>query len=67
MKDVSRETIESGRPDSSPLVCINHCIEMLGRDKTRSITEDVVEWLTFEELLGALLHARDLAERSEKW
>lgn len=66
MKDVSRQTIESGRPDQSPLTCINHCIDMLDRDQTKSVTDDVVQWLTFEELLGALLHARDLAERSER-
>lgn len=65
MKDCGRKSLEAGRPQVSALQAINHCLEALFLDKKRSIHEELVESLTYEELIGALLMARDLAEETD--
>ena len=62
MKDVERKSLESSSPRGSALQAINHCLSCLYRDDKHGVSDKVVENLTFEELINALLMARDLAE-----
>jgi hypothetical protein len=65
MKDCPQKSLELGRPDVPPLVSINHALGQLFADRDRSIHDEVVKGLSYLELIGALLHARDLAESDE--
>jgi hypothetical protein len=65
MNDIPRELAEASRPDVSPLQAISNCLDQLFDDHKRSSSDFVVEGLTFEELIGALLLAKDLAEDEE--
>ena len=62
MKDLSPTDLEEGRPQQSALVCINFCLDCLYADRVHTIADTLTERLTYEELIGALLLARDLAE-----
>lgn len=59
MKDVSEEVCESGRPEVSAEVAVKRALRVLYKDRSRSVMEEVVHDLTFEELIGTLLLARD--------
>lgn len=59
MKDASPTLIESGRPDGSPAQTVEYCLRQLYADRHKSVRDEVAKDLTYEELLGALLHARD--------
>lgn len=65
MKDYTREELEEGRPGYSAYQTIGRCLDCLFTDKTHTINDEVVKGLTFEELIGALLQARDLARQEE--
>ena len=62
MKDVERESLERSRPRGPALQAINHCLSCLYKDDKHGVSDKVVENLSFEELIGTLLVARDLAE-----
>ncbi len=62
MKNASQQYLESSRPDASTLDAIAFCLERLFADSHNNTTDIVCHNLTFEELIGALLLARDLAE-----
>ena len=64
MNDVDRETIEAGRPAEDTLVCINACLDALYADTRRDSRDRFAQDMTYEELLGALLLARDEIEES---
>jgi len=65
MKDYTREQIFDGRPKIEPKKAIKFCIEQLIKDDEKEITDSLVYCLTYEELLGALLLAKDEMERLE--
>jgi len=44
---------------------VNFCLSRLYKDKKHSLEEEIVDALTFEELIGALLGAQSLAEAAE--
>ena len=54
--------LERSRPNITALKGVNFCLDQLYKDKTKSITDEIVQHLTFEELIGALLVARDELE-----
>ncbi len=62
MRDVDRDYLESLRPRAAALPAINHCLSCLMRDEQHSLPEKVVEGLSYEELIGTLLVARELAQ-----
>jgi hypothetical protein len=62
MRDVERKHLERSRPQVPPLKAINHCLACLFDDEQHAASDKVVDKLTYEELIGALLLARDLAE-----
>ena len=61
MKDFTRSELESARPDRDLAECANFCLEALYSDSERNLKDSVVPGLTFEELIGTLLLARDLS------
>ncbi len=61
MKCYSKESLESCRPEGiSALDTVDFCLGQLYKDKTHCITDEIVDRLTFEELIGALLLASDV-------
>jgi hypothetical protein len=65
MKDCDRRFLEEGRPEVPATQAVDHCLDCLFSDNKRSIHDEVVKGLSFEELIGALLLSRDLAEDAE--
>ena len=68
MKDYTKDQIEESRPTDSCLYLLNYCLDLLYSDKSHSFRELITDsGLTFEELLGALLVARDAVEDFEDY
>ena len=65
MKDFTQEELEASRPQGSALSLINFCLGQLYDDRTRKLTDGVAQNLSYEELIGALLEARDELEALE--
>jgi hypothetical protein len=66
MKDFTREELESGRPEKTPGEVIEYCLDKLFEDQEHSFQDEVSLHLTYEELIGALLCARDAVEELEE-
>jgi len=64
MKNLTRKDLKSHRPNHSPRHCIEHALNALFDDNTKRLDDEVVKNLTYEELIGALLLARDYAPQS---
>ncbi len=63
MRSHSQESIESTRPNKSALTTIEYCLRRLYADTKTDINQLVVHGLTYEELIGALLLARDALKK----
>ncbi len=67
MKDCAYEKFginidgSAARPNVSAKVAIEFCLRQLGRDRTKRMSDEVVDRLTYEELVGALLLGLDAA------
>lgn len=59
MKDVTQQELEESRPHIDVDEGIDGCLNALFKDKKHKTTEEIVRGLTFEELIGVLLLARD--------
>ena len=59
MKDLTRQLLESHRPSTDALTTINYCLDALFEEKEKRVQDFAVKNLTYEELIGALLLARD--------
>jgi hypothetical protein len=59
MKDYSQSELESSRPFVGMTEAVEFCFECLVRDKKHYLSDEVVDELTFEGLVGALLLVRD--------
>lgn len=62
MKDRTKKQLEASRPNVDTLDAITFCLDRLYADQNTKTSDEVVKGLIFEELLGALLAARDLAQ-----
>ena len=62
MKDETKLTLENSSPTVPDEQVINHALDMLYADEEHNITDEVVNNLTYEEIIGALLIARDMIE-----
>ena len=62
MKDVPRHRLVMNRPTIDLHEGIRFCLESIFDDKEHNISDELVKGLTFEELIGVLLLARDRAE-----
>jgi hypothetical protein len=59
------EELEASRPRKDVTDAVNYCLKKLYEDRQHSISDEVCPDLTYEELIGALLLARDLAKLKE--
>lgn len=59
MKDITKEQLESYKPREDALWLVNFCLDALYDDTEHGFYDKVNRWLTFEELIGALLVVRD--------
>lgn len=59
MKDYTKEQLQEGRPDTTAVEGIDFCLERLYEDKKHIVLQEFVKGLCFEELIGALLLAKD--------
>jgi hypothetical protein len=66
MKDFTKEILESSRPNESVETCLEHCLTSLYEDNTHYTDDSISPSLTYEELIGALLLARDTIAEHEK-
>lgn len=63
MKGISREVLEAYRPTGIISIdAIEFCLERLYADKAHAVTDEIARHLTYEEVIGALLLARDRIE-----
>jgi hypothetical protein len=62
MKDASKRLLTLYRPTITAEEAINFCLDRLFEDKEKKVGYEVVKGLTFEELIGALLLAKDAQE-----
>ncbi|HEY3379311.1 MAG TPA: hypothetical protein VGL77_17675 [Armatimonadota bacterium] len=60
MKDFTQIDLEATRPDTNVNDTIAYCLNRLYADQTHTVGDEVVQGLSFEELIGTLLQARDL-------
>jgi hypothetical protein len=59
MKDFTQHELENSRPSIDTLEAIEFCLNKLYEDNTKLTSDYIVHNLLFEELIGALLLARD--------
>lgn len=59
MKDFTREELESNRPPKDALDVLDFCLDRLYNDTQKRTTDELAHGLTYEELIGTLLLARD--------
>ncbi|KKK59178.1 hypothetical protein LCGC14_3037000 [marine sediment metagenome] len=62
MKDFHKTVLEDSRPNKLVEETVSFCLERLYLDKKHRIEDEVVDGLTFEELIGCLLQVRDASE-----
>ena len=58
MKDYTQKELERSRPSVDTEDAIAYCLECLYRDTKHTLQQEVVDGLTFEELIGALILAK---------
>jgi len=66
MRDRSQVELESYRPKEPVKVTLEFCYQQLIRDNKHNIEDEIVDSLTFEELIGALLQCRDYLKLNQK-
>jgi hypothetical protein len=66
MRDFTEAQIQKFRPNGTAIHAINFCLARLFADKNHHLAHSVVFGLTYEELLNALLLARDVASRGDE-
>jgi hypothetical protein len=62
MKDITSKELKTGLPVKGPIEAadlIDYCFEYFSKDKTKKMDDYVIGGLTYEELICALLVARD--------
>ena len=66
MKDISKEQWERTRPREDTLQVVTFCLTQLFKDEEHERTDEISDKLTYEEVIGALLKARDEIKESRK-
>ena len=59
MRDFGKEQLEVSRPEWSALDTLNFCLNKLYADKQHNVSDSVCTGMSYEELIGCLLLARD--------
>ncbi len=65
MKGYTKAELEAERPSISSVEGLDFCLRQLYKDRKHRVTDEIVNYLTFEELIGALLLAQDALRRLE--
>lgn len=65
MKDVKKVVAEASRPNDGALHSVKFCLKQLYADREKIVKDEVAKDLTYEDLIGALLSARDAIEELE--
>jgi len=60
MKDATQKSLETCRPNCPPLQSVEHCLGNLFADKQHRCLDEICTNLTYEEVIGTLLQARDI-------
>ena len=66
MKDFTQSDLEETRPDSPLEETLAYCLKQLYADRQHVVTEEFIHGLTYEELIGTLLQARDMCDELRK-
>lgn len=66
MKDYTQKELESSRPKQDALDCINYCLKCLFKDTKHRVDDEISKHLTYEEVIGALLLAKDFLTEQEE-
>ena len=66
MKDYPKEKFEIRRPPKTLRVCIDHCLERLYADDIHKCRDEITKNLTYVEIIGALLLARDVLDHADE-
>ena len=66
MRSHSQEVLESSRPDGEAKELLDFCLARLYEDDEHDVEDEIVNGLTFEELIGALLESKDDIARLEE-
>ena len=61
-----REDIFYNRLPSTVEETLAYCLKQLYADRQHAITEEFIHGLTYEELIGTLLQARDMCDELKK-
>ena len=64
MKGFDKKELESGRPSIDVLYGINYCLNALYAEPTKNMDDFAVKNLTYEEIIGVLLLAKDEIEKN---
>lgn len=67
MKDFTQAELEASRSTVPADEQLDFCLARLYADRRHRVVQEVVHGLTFEELLGALLSARDELQAYHTW
>jgi len=65
MRTYTKEKLEASRPDEGDRHCVEYCLTRLYADKQHSVDDKIHAGFTFEELIGALLLARDALDERD--
>ena len=60
MKDATQQALEACRPTATPLEGVQYCLKKLYEDSQHKCLDKICPDLTYEEVIGVLLQARDL-------
>lgn len=59
MKGIKQFALHASRPEMDIADALGYCLSRLYADHAHTTDEEVVYGLTYEELIGALVHAQD--------
>jgi hypothetical protein len=66
MRNITQHDLESTRPDSPLEETLSYCLKQFYADCAHEVTEEFIHGLSFEEVIGTLLQARDLLEECQQ-
>jgi hypothetical protein len=67
MKDVTGLTLHKGPTQIQPLEAVEFCLDRLDADNEHLVEEEIAKSLTYEEVIGALILARDELRRVQRF
>jgi hypothetical protein len=65
MRTYSKKQLEATRPNSTERECVEYCLTNLYASDTLGVDDQITPGFTYEELIGALLLARDAIDERD--